>query len=218
MTSNEVVEQLRQRINRLYPSASFQDGKIWKEFTFARTRVLRNKLNRRNVISALSYHKICLELQEATNHECSCVEINGCKTMRSKHQIPSYLQSEYHSTLTALDLKNKELSILPEEQVEDDIKYRLGYKGKAVASISNGYLFLYNANWENVQLRAVWSDPLEILFIQDCKPETNCILDDKNLIIISEELMLEMLDIATQRLIQSVQIPSDNTGDNNEKV
>lgn len=217
MTSNEVIEQLRSRLNKLHPTETFQDSEMWREFTFARSRVIKNQLSRRNKVSDLNYHSVCLEMIEVDPSECDCV-LTGCNVRRSKHQLPSYLHYASNSTLQVLSLNNKTLSQGNENSVEDDIKFKPGFKNKPVATIRNGYLYVYNTSVKKLIVKAIWANPLELLFIQHCgEDNTNCLQDSKELIQIDEALMLDMMNIATASFIQQLQLPNDNTNDNNEK-
>lgn len=216
MTSTEIIEQLRKRLNKLHPTETFQDAELWREFTFSRSRVLKNQLTRRNKLSELNYHTICMEMIDVDQSECECV-LTGCEVKRTKHQIPSYLHFSDNSTLKIMNTKNKPLAQGQEDCIEDDILYKPGYKNSQVATIRNGYVYVYNSNIQVIVTKAIWANPLELLFIQKCTDDT-CLSDSKELIQISEELMLDMFNIATQSLIQSIQLPNNDTNDNNEKV
>lgn len=216
MTSTEITEQLRKRLNKLHPTETFQDAEIWREFTFARSRVLKNQLTKRNKVSELNYHSVCLEMIDVDASECDCV-LSGCEVKRTKHQIPSFLHYADSSTLKIMNIKNKPIAQGQEECIEDDILYKPGYKNSQVAVIRNGYIYVYNSSIQNIVTKAIWANPLELLFIQKCTTQT-CLSDSKELIQISEELMLDMFNIATQSLITSIQIPNNDTTDNNEKT
>ena len=217
MTSIEITEQLRKRLNKLHPTETFQDAELWREFTFARSRVLKNQLSRRNKVSELNYHSVCMDMIDVDESECSCV-LTGCMVKRTKHQIPSYLHFSDQSTLKILTVKNKPIAQGQEECIEDDILYKPGYKNSQIATIRNGYIYVYNSSIQTIVPKAIWANPLELLFIQKCDEETSCLSDSKELIQISEELMLDMFNIATQGLIQSIQLPTNETTDNNEKT
>lgn len=216
MTSTEITEQLRKRLNKLHPTETFQDAELWREFTFARSRVLKNQLSKRNKVSELNYHSICMEMIDVDESECACVE-TGCKVKRTKYQIPSYLHFSDQSTLKILTIKNKPIAQSQEDCIENDITYKPGYKNAQVATIRNGYIYVYNSSIQVIVPKAIWTNPLELLFIQKCTTD-NCLSDSKDLIQISEELMLDMFNIATQSLIPSLQLPTNETTDNNEKT
>jgi hypothetical protein len=216
MNSNEIVETLRQRINKLHPTETFQDAFIWREFTMARSRVLKNQLSRRNKLSRLNYHSVCIELIDVDESECACVA-TGCKVKRTKHQIPSFLHTSSNSTLMIKNIKNQPIPQSQEECIEDDIKYKPGYKNKQVSAIRNGYAYVYNSSAKHLVLDAIWANPLELLFIQKCEQD-KCLQDNKDLIQISEELLLDMFNIVMSSLSPSLQIPLNDTNDGSDKV
>lgn len=213
MTSNEIVTDLRESINRINSTLSFQDTEIWSAFTRSRSRVLRSKLGRRNKISRLAYHKICMELIDAPANEC-CTSV--CTVKRSKHQIPSYLHTSNNGTLNVTNLSNKSLPHVPSNCVEDNLLYMPGYKNEQPWDIINGYLYIYNTEAKSIQLEAIWVNPLELLFIQKCEND-KCLQDNKDLIQIEEGLLFDIFKLAREELSPSLQIPSDATGDNSEK-
>jgi hypothetical protein len=212
MTSNEIVTQLRRRLNKLNPTAAFQDAEIWREFTFARSRVYKNQLSRRKKIPRLAYHKICMELINAPANEC-CTDV--CTIKKSVHQIPSYLYTSNNATLKVTNMKNKPLPSAPSECIEDNIKYMPGYKDQQVWDVVNGHLVMFNSSATSFQVEAIWANPLDLLFIQKCD-QSNCIQDSKELIQIDEVALLDMFNIVMQSLSPSIQIPVDETGDNSE--
>jgi len=216
MNSNEIVDQLRQRINKLHPTESFQDTYLWKEFIMARSRVLKNQLSKRNKVSALNYHSVCVELIDVNESECGCI-VDGCKVKRTKFQIPSFLHTSSNSTLVVSNVRNTPITQSQEDCIEADILYKPGFKNKAVATIRNGYLYIYNSSAQQTVLKAIWANPLDLLFIQHCEGD-GCLQDSKDLIQISEELLLDMFNIAVQSLSPSLQMPANNTNDNEEKV
>jgi hypothetical protein len=219
MTSNEIVDQIRQRINKIHPTESFQDAYLWREFTMARSRVLKNQLSRRNILSALNYHSVCLELIDVDESECSCI-LTGCKVKRTKYQLPSFLHTSSNSTLQVSNIRNTPIPQSQQDSIDDDMKYKPGYKNKQVATIRNAYLYIYNSSAMQVVVKGIWSNPLELLFIQFCKDAENgiCLGDQKDFIQISEELLLDMFNIVISSLNPSLQIPPNNTNDNEEKV
>lgn len=214
MTSSEIVKLIRTRLKKLIPTESFQDDYIWKEFTLSKTRVYKNQLSRRNYIAPSAYHKVCLKTQDAQDNECACI-IQGCTVKRTIDQVPSWVVSSNNSTLQILTIANKEIPIVKEDQVENLLKYSPGYKNKPVATISNGFIFLYNSSLELIQLKAIWTNPLDLLFIKNC---TQCLQDDKDLIQISEDLLMDMVNLTISNISATLNIPTDNTGDNNEAV
>ena len=216
MTSNEIVKQLRQDIKKIHPSENYQDNYLWTKFTFARSRVLKNQLSRRNKLSRLNYHSVCIELIDVDQSECSCVEL-GCIVKRTKHQIPSFLHTSSNSTFTIKNLKNQILPQSQEECIESDILYKPGYKDKQVGAIRNGYLYLYNSSAQQLIIEAVWSNPLELLFIQKCN-DNNCLQDSKELIQLSEELMQDIFNVVMSSLYPNLQIPPNDTNDGSDKV
>lgn len=216
MTSNEAVTLLRNRLNKLNPELSFQDKDIWKEFTLARTRVLSNELSKRNKLSDMNYHTVCLELVDAPEHECAC-EPSVCTTRKTKYQLPSYLQRSTTSTLSVLTLKNTTITQTSSTCIEDDIKYKPGMGSKPIASVSNGFLYIHNSSVKTIQAKAIWSDPLELLFIQKCTTD-DCLSDNKDLIQIDESKMLDIMNVAIQSLYPTLQLPEDKTGDNNASL
>jgi predicted Fe-S protein YdhL (DUF1289 family) len=216
MTSTEITEQIRKRLNKLHPTETFQDAELWREFTFARSRVLKNQLSRRNKVSELNYHSVCMEMIDVDESECACV-LSGCKVKRTRHQIPSYLHYSDQSTLRVMNIKNQVIAQGQENFIEDDILYKPGYNKCSVATIRNGYVYIYNSEIEQIVINAIWANPLELLFIQKCVTKS-CLSDSKELIQISEELMLDMMNIVTQSLMTSIQLPTNETTDNNEKT
>ena len=217
MTSTEVVTTIRTAINKLNPSLSFQDKDLWRAFTLARSTVYEDKLARNKRLSPMAYHKFCLELQEGSFNQCCGFELKDCPVRKSVHPIPSYLFYSTSSTLKLLNVKNKEIPILEEHQIELDLKYKPGYRNTQVATIVNGYVYLINSRATLIQPRAIWADPLELLFLQKCE-NNNCLQDNKELIMIEENRMLQMMQLTIQHLGMSLQIPADNTGNHDEKT
>lgn len=213
MTSDKVITTIRNRINKINPSLSFQDRDLWTEFTLARARVFNNRLSRGRDISRLAYHKVCLKMRELSPDECCAPE--NCRVMESLHQIPSYLEK---GMLIITNSANQQIPVSLEHTIEDDLKYNPGYMNKPVAAIVNGRIRVYNSSVENIRIEAVWVNPLDLLFIQECINEDSCLQDNKDLIILSEERMLDIMNIVINSLGLSLQVAGDNTGDNNEKA
>ena len=148
--------------------------------------------------------------------ECACIE-SECKVKRSKHQLPSFLHTSSNSTLRIKNIKNQLIPQGQEECIESDILYKPGYKDKQVAAIRNGYIYIYNTSMQQAAIEAVWTNPLELLFIQKCEND-NCLQDDKDLIQISEELMQDIFNVVMASLYPQLQIPSNDTNDDSDKV
>lgn len=217
MNSNEIVKLIRSNINKLNPSLSFQHAEIWKNFTLARSRVYKNEIAKGNKLPELAYHTFCIELTEVDD-SCPCL-IDNCIVKQTKYQIPSYMHVDAYKALKLFTNKGKPIAIANINTIEGDIAYKPGYKNRPVALISNGFLYIYNipTKFEEIRIRGIFSNPLDILFIQKCDGD-NCLQDNKDLLIISEEQLLDMINITMGLLDRSLQVPSDNTGDNNEKV
>lgn len=220
MTSDKVITTIRNRINKLNPSLSFQDRDLWTEFIMARARVFSNRLSRGRDVSRLAYHKVCLKMRELSPDECCAPE--NCRVMESIHQIPSYLEK---GMLIITNSANQQIPMSLEHTIEDDLKYNPGYMGKPVATIVNSRIRVYNSSVESIRIEALWVNPLDLLFIQECTTDDEgnltgdaCIQDNKDLITLSEERMLDIINIVINSLGLSLQIPGDNTGDNNEKA
>jgi len=216
MTSNETITYLRTKLKLLDQTNVYSDPFIWREFVNARAKVLRNLLTNFNFISELNYHKVCIELQDALEHECKCVT-EGCTIKRSKHKLPSIIVGRNSSTLRVSKLNGENIPVIKYELIEDELKYNEVYKNKEVAIINNGYLFIYNSSLTLVNVHALWVNPLDLLFIQKCESD-NCLSDNKDLIEISEEKLSDIVSIMANQLSITLQVKDDNVGDNNSDI
>lgn len=214
MTSKQIVDLIRSDIKKLIPSESYQDPYLWRKFILSKNEILRQQLDRRNKISELAYHTVCLDLVQSNKDEC-CLDLN-CSILKSNKKLPNYLTTSNSNTIQIMDKNNKVISLLDPTNLEDDLKYKQGLIGKPASFISNGYLFLVNSNLKKIKVKALWSDPLSLLNIQSCDDTTNdCIKDNESFMMIDDSLLFRMINLTVQTMTNGI---ADNTGDNNEQV
>jgi len=108
-----LVREIIQRIQSLYSKGAQSDDSrltsrhIYNKLLTVRAKLLSEQSKKKQFVSQGNYQAIpCIELVQATIHDCQCTVPFGCKILKSKHPLPKPL-SNYDNHLiqyvTSLD-------------------------------------------------------------------------------------------------------------------
>jgi hypothetical protein len=151
---------------------------IYSELLKARTTVLKQQLNKKQRINEDCYQVIpCIELEEASIHECPIAPASQLVALRSKYVLPKIISSldklsiEYITTLDGLTRFDPTKF--------ENAKYNDGnkYTGKKLkAYLKDGRLYLTAFSMlKVVTMKILGEDPIEVQnFINLCSDCTDC--------------------------------------------
>lgn len=166
MTNGEVI----QRIQSLYSKGVQSDDSrlrprhIYSKIITVRALLLHRQASKKQKISQWNYQTLpCVELIEASPHECGCEVPVGCTIQRSVYPLPSPV-SDLGSHLIQ-NVSSVDGSVFYSEVSWQEKKYKSGSKytaNKPDFFIRNGYLFLTHRRGPKiVSITGLFQDPLE---------------------------------------------------------
>lgn len=165
MTINEELSTLRGLIKEMTDDSKYTDSFLFSLLKRARGVVLKN--NSKKNISKWNWHRFCVELEEAVNHNCGCIP-QGCSAMVSVNKIPRALSTYNKDYIEAMTLGGDTVGFIREQDLDadnlDEVK-----KNKLRASVYNDYLYVWNTNsLKYIQLNGVWEDITEWEDVKAC--------------------------------------------------
>lgn len=150
----------------------------YSELLKARTTVFKQQLNKRQFVNDACYQTIpCIQLEEASIHECPIAPANNQILLRSKYELPAIISNidklviDYITTLDG--------NIRYEPVKFENVKYGSGnkYTGtKTNSYIKNNRLYLTAFSMlKVVTAKILGEDPIEVTnFINLCTDCTDC--------------------------------------------
>lgn len=208
------VNELIQRVQSIYSKGAASDNSrlsnrhIYSKLVSSRSRLLEQKLNKRQKISQWNYMDLsCVELMPAMKHECACIPQIGCELLVSRYKIPKPITSTISHTIqyvtsndgiikydettwTAIRNKkgNKYTSKNPEFFIKDGYLYITHKTGAKILTIS---LLAHNPE-------EVWDFPS---YCDDCKECSICYDIEEKEFPIDEDDVDTLVDMAYKELI-----------------
>lgn len=221
MTIGEIVSLIRGRIRQYQDDTIFTDQLLWQNFLVERSEIIANyRVRRFNYINDHSYQTVCIKLEKANSHDCSCIE-KGCKVMKSVFKLPRYFTGRNTPLLRIYTIGYNQIPQILEFEYESIYQKDDIFKDKPMYSIVNGKILLYNADFEVLLVRALWYDVTELSDIQYCKGNggvVDCIDVFSIDASIDEDLLSMTLDKVIERLQLPLTIQQDESSDNNETI
>ena len=166
------ISELIQRILSLYSKGVQSDDSrlskrhVYSKILTARSRLILQKLNKRQAISQWNYQTIdCIELIKAEPYECPCLPSVGCTILRSKFPLPTPLTGmlDGHALQSVTSLEG---SVIYSETTWQNKKYKKGSKytaDKPDYYIRNGYIYLTTKKGpKSFSVTGLFEDPLEV--------------------------------------------------------
>jgi hypothetical protein len=139
----------------------------------ARTRVLQQKVNKYHFVSEQSYQDWCVDLEEASYHDCCDIGAVGCPLLRGVIKVPKFLNSRWGSHVKVTDLAGV---VIPQTSMS---QVRLsGYglvKPKTGWFLHNNYPYIVNnLNLKKILFNSLFEDPEEIHDLNCATTAANC--------------------------------------------
>lgn len=211
MTINEII----QRVQSLYSKGVQSDDTrltsrhIYNKLLTIRSRLLYQKVNKRQKISTWSYQVLeCVELIKAPISECPCLPSQACTILRTKFRLPKPITSlDQHiiSSVSSLDG-----TTMFDETTWNTLKYGGGNKytsKKPSWYVKDGYIYITDTkNLKAITIMGLFDDPMEVKnhpsiccendIVEDC----DCILDKQ--FPIDSDLIDPMIELSLQELIE----------------
>lgn len=94
MTRLEHIYAIKNILSRGAASDDFRisNAEIYHHLKVARALLLKRKLDKHHNITDLNFITICVPLEEATYHDCSCIDADfDCKVLKSRCALPTDL-------------------------------------------------------------------------------------------------------------------------------
>lgn len=179
-----LIGEIIQRVQSLYSKGvqsldnRLMDRHIYNAMLSVRSKLLTQKLNKKQKLSAWDYQTIpCIELEKASAHDCPCVPEIGCQILKSVAPLPKPLTGLNHSfiqSVTSLDG-----SLVFSEISWKEIKYKKGSKYtkyKPDFFIRNEHLYVITKSAPKVlTLVGLFEDPLQVMNFPSFCPEEDCV-------------------------------------------
>lgn len=221
MTIGEIVSQLRGRIKEFQDDSIYTDQFLWSMFNIEKANIISNyRIRRFNYINDHSYVTVCIKLEKANSHDCTCIE-QGCKVMKSVFKLPRYFTGRNLPLLKVFSLGYKEVPQILEYEYESVYQKDDIFKDQPMFSIVNGKILLFNSKQEVLLVRALWFDVSELDEIHYCKNnggDADCIdifsLDGS----IDEDLLSLVFNAVFQRLQLPLSVQEDETSERSEMI
>lgn len=181
----------------------------------ARSRLIKQKLDKTQFISDFSYQKICVPLVLETYHDCGCLASTGCKILRSKYKLPNFFTHKQGDTFQAMKLTGKQIS--KSSLTSDSLaEYSITNKNTLGYFLENNHIYIINNTALSViNVKAIWEDPDEVTEYsqQVCPDITNCADYMSDEFPIDAELTLSMYQLTLEILGIAVRYPEDDKND-----
>jgi len=211
MTIGEVI----QRIQSLYSKGVQSDDTrlsarhIYNKLLSVRSRLIYQKVNKRQMISTWSYQVInCAELIKAPISECPCLPTGACSILRTKHKLPKPINSLDKHIISSV-------STLDGETMFDATtwalaKYSTGNKYTSTKPgwyIKDEYMYITNLKiLKAITIMGLFDEPVEVSkfpsvccdegSVDDCE----CMLDKP--FPIDSDLIDPMIELSVGELIE----------------
>jgi len=167
MTYSEVLSTIRQTIKEVDDDSKYTDSYLYSLWKLGRAKFLSRQLEAKNYVDSQNWISVCLELEKAKSHDCSCIEV-GCDVLRTKHPIATSMTGRVS---TNLEVRTLDGTLIPHRYANDiktDMldpikKSRLGYE------IINSKIVIWNTlELKVIQIRQLTDDPLYYNDLQYC--------------------------------------------------
>lgn len=225
MKNSEVI----QRVQSLYSKGVQSDDSrlserhIFNKLISARSKILGQKLNKRQKLSQWNYQTLpCVAMEEAPLHECPCLPPVGCKIMKSVDPIPeplTDLNSHIFQSVTSI-----EGSIIFSEVTWKEKQHKSGGKYTSTKPdyfIRNNYLYITAKDGsEVVAVTGVFEDPIAADIFPSYCDDPDCVtcLDCESYLekefVGDTDLIDTLVEMATVELIKVFSsLPEDRSND-----
>lgn len=128
----------------------------------ARSLLIKRKLDKMTNLSDLSYQTLCVPLEVATYHDCSCITDQfDCQVLKSICQLPKDIVARNKSSIVVRNIIGQKIDSTNISR-NDLAAYSISNKQTSVGwLIENGKLVLLNTDLTlpHVLLTALWEDP-----------------------------------------------------------
>ena len=180
----------------------------------SRSRLLKIKLDKYDHIADSNYSTLCVELQNSSYKDCSCLNLpENCTILRSVKKLPKELVAKWGSTILVNTFDG---SSIGETTITRNkyAKYSISNtKPKTGWFIEDGYLYiLNNKKLKAVLVKGIWEDPEIAADFNDCTNEDlPCIEADD--FPIDSELVYPMYQLSIELIQVGLGLPQDNKND-----
>ena len=228
MLIRDVISRVKSLYNR---GAASDDSRLSNRHVYSKIRSVRSLLikrqqDKRTALSPWNIQVIeCLQLEIVDPATCDCVEIPGCKLLRSKCEIPRAIQTKIGTGIENVSSLDGTTIFSPTTWAKK--KYKSGNKYTSKQSdyfIRDNYLYItHNTVLQRVSISGVFENPYEVdRFNNDgnCACEGDlvdaCANPMDSTLALDEYLIEPLMELCVKELIQIfAQMPEDN--ENNAK-
>lgn len=165
MTIREELSTLRNSIKEITDDSIYSDSYLYSIWKKAKGRVYKS--DSKKFLSNWAWHRFCVELEEATNHDCGCIP-EGCFAMVSVNKIPQPLATSKGEYVEFITLGGRTVGVVREQDVKydnlDPVK-----KDKLRVSIYNQRVYVWNTKTlKYIQVNGLWDDITEWEDVKAC--------------------------------------------------
>ena len=160
MTALEHIYAIKNILSRGPSSDDFHysDRLILHYLTVVRAKLIKEKADKYQTISDLSYQSYCMDLSISEYHDC-CSTQTGCKVLKTVLPVPSTLHSKSGTLLKVTTLNGV---VIPQiSKTSNDLStYSSTMQNKVGYDIVNGHIIIFNnLNLEKILVTAIFADP-----------------------------------------------------------
>lgn len=150
---------------------SYSNALILHFLQVARAKLLKEKADKYQFISELSFQSICMKLELATFHDC-CEGPTDCKVLKTVNNIPTILNSRWGDMIKVMDLSGK---VIPKASKTQDrlSEFSLTNQNPVSYYVYDGKIVINNnTSLESIIVNGIFSNPSEPIEIS-CSTSTN---------------------------------------------
>lgn len=173
-----------------------------------RAELIRRSIDKHGISTTNLIQQInCMPTTEVDIAECCSITL-GCNVTRTEEKIPQPIRIRDRSSnfnyVGTIDSKLS-FSYIDIETFELLSEERFFNENQIIYMYVNGYLYIYGSNPRNIRVRGIFSDPREVVDLNNCiNPNEDCA---DNEVEISDDLVTNIIDITTNQLRATVIIP-----------
>lgn len=218
MTYAEHISNLRHALKEVSDESDYSDSLLYSKWMQGRAYFLGQKAKKQDHIQPTNYHQFCMELEVGKSHDCSCVPV-GCQVLKSKYPVPSVIASRVRDHLEIMTLDGQTIAYKTErekktDQLDDIKKDKYGYM------ILNQKLIIWDdqLNLKAVQVKGLFSNPLEWQEIQLCTSTNPCVDVYSMISGLSNDDEALIIDYVKRAMREELTRPADVSMDSNPEI
>ena len=215
-TIGDTISRVRNVVKGVKEDAFLTDRLIYSLVLKYAKMLIKRQDNENKIMRFQSLFEAlpCVELIEVDKIEACCSGIkSNCTIMRTKDKLPTVLEGAYgplFRTVSSIDGSIQCFKTYPSTYTNMANTKTFKYNTNKYYWYLDGYLYFPNIVWESVRVEGLWNESVAMYKCDGdvCKARQD---DDTH---IPEYLFAEIEQMVAKDLLTMVQIPIENTDDN----